>query len=62
MKVVVDPEVCQGHARCWEICPDVFSLDEEGHALVDDPNVPSELEGAVLDAVANCPERAISTT
>jgi hypothetical protein len=27
MKVTVDPEVCQGHARCWEICPEVFSLN-----------------------------------
>jgi ferredoxin len=62
MKVAVDADVCQGHARCWEICPDVFSLDEEGHALVAVADVPPELEEDVEEAVANCPERAISTT
>jgi len=62
MKVAVDADVCQGHARCWEICPEVFSLDEEGHALVAVADVPPELEEDVAEAVANCPERAISTT
>jgi ferredoxin len=62
MKVSVDPERCQGHARCWEICPDVFSLDEEGHADVVDAEVPLALEDDVRRAVRNCPERAIGLT
>jgi ferredoxin len=62
MKVSVDPERCQGHARCWEICPDVFSLDEEGHADVVDAEVPTALEDDVRRAVRNCPERAIDLT
>ena len=60
MKVVVDADQCQGHARCWERCPDVFSLDEEGHAFVASPDVPPELEADVWEAAANCPERAIT--
>jgi ferredoxin len=60
MKVSVESEVCQGHARCWQICPEVFSLDDEGHAVVLEPDVPSRLEGKVREAVANCPERAIA--
>ena len=32
MKVTVDPDRCQGHAQCWDLCPEVFSLDEEGHS------------------------------
>jgi ferredoxin len=60
MKVVVDPDRCQGHARCWEICPEVFSLDEEGHSVVPVADVPAELEAKVSRAVANCPERAIT--
>jgi ferredoxin len=62
MKVAVDPDVCQGHARCWEICPEVFELDDEGHATVEVADVPVALEAQVLEAVANCPERAISAT
>jgi ferredoxin len=62
MKVVVDAELCQGHARCWEICPEVFTLDEEGHSQAIVGVVPTELEPQVSEAVANCPERAISAT
>jgi ferredoxin len=59
VKVTVDPELCQGHARCWQICPEVFALDDEGHAHVPAPDVPVELEGKVVEAAGNCPERAI---
>jgi ferredoxin len=60
MKVAVDAELCQGHARCWDICPEVFGLDEEGHAVVLLEDVPPPLERGVRDAVVNCPERAIA--
>ncbi len=60
MKATVDPDRCQGHARCWEICPEVFDLDDEGHASVIVDVVPVELEDKARQAVINCPERAIS--
>ena len=60
MKVTVDPDVCQGHARCWEICPEVFSLNEEGNSMVSVPEVPAGFEAQVEKAAANCPERAIT--
>ena len=59
MKVSVDPDRCQGHARCWGICPEVFSLDDEGHAFVSVDEVPPELERKATQAADNCPERAI---
>jgi ferredoxin len=62
MKVTVDPALCQGHARCWDICPEVFSLDDEGHSYVSDAEVPPELETQARQAATNCPERAISLT
>ena len=62
MKVSVDPDLCQGHARCWQICPDVFDLDDEGHASVEVADVPADLVEKVHDAVRNCPERAITVT
>ena len=62
MRVAVDPELCQGHARCWDICPELFSLDDEGHGFVPVPDVPSELEAKAKEAVDNCPERAITLT
>lgn len=60
MKATVDGDLCQGHARCWEICPEVFDLDDEGHAVVLTPDVPAEHEAAARSAEANCPERAIT--
>jgi ferredoxin len=60
MKAAVDADICQGHARCWQICPEVFSLDEEGHSVVPAPEVPTALEAKVREAADNCPERAIT--
>ncbi|MGH3247700.1 MAG: ferredoxin [Trebonia sp.] len=62
MNVTVDPDRCQGHARCWDICPEVFSLNDEGNAEVLLPVVPAEFEAQVEKAAANCPERAITVT
>ena len=62
MKVTVDPDRCQGHARCWEICPEVFSLDEVGHSVAAPGEVPAALEAEVTKAAANCPERAITVS
>lgn len=59
MKAEVDAAKCQGHARCWEICPEVFVLDDEGFGSVQDPDVPVELEAKAREAADNCPERAI---
>jgi ferredoxin len=60
MKVTVDPDRCQGNAQCWEICPEVFSLDEEGHSVVSAAEVPAGLEAKASRAAGNCPERAIT--
>ena len=61
MHVSVDENLCQGHARCSLICPEVFDLDESGFSVVIAAHVPPEHEAAVKDAVLNCPERAITT-
>lgn len=60
MKVVIDENLCQGHARCILACPDVFDLDEQGHGIVLVDTVPPEYEIAVKRALGDCPESAIS--
>lgn len=60
MHVEVDSDVCQGHGRCYELCPDVFRPDELGFSVV--------VKGADIDgqadlvrrAAINCPERAVT--
>ena len=59
MKVAVDRNKCTGHARCHDICPEVFGSDELGYCVIADPDVPKDLEESAARAVANCPEGAL---
>jgi ferredoxin len=60
VKVQINPERCQGHGRCYDLAPGVFSDDDEGYGKVlgDDTMPPGKEHDARL-AAANCPERAI---
>lgn len=61
MRVEIDVERCQGHGRCASIAPEVFELDEQGHALLPGGGeVSGPAVHAALRAERNCPERAIS--
>ncbi|MCU1380596.1 MAG: ferredoxin [Acidimicrobiales bacterium] len=62
MKVVVDLGLCQGHGRCYDLAPDVFTADDDGYVelVVPDGEVAPEHEAQARAAVNNCPERAIS--
>jgi ferredoxin len=60
MKIVVIAEKCQGHARCYALSPELFSVDDYGQASVTgDGTVPAGLEEKAELAIANCPEFAI---
>jgi ferredoxin len=61
MKVAIDSSMCVGHAQCSAICPSVFGNDEFGYAvLIGDGTVREEDRADAADAVASCPEQAIS--
>jgi ferredoxin len=60
LKVKVDRERCQGHARCAALAPELFALDEFGNAReIGDGTVPDALADKAYLAKANCPELAI---
>jgi ferredoxin len=60
LKIHVDQDKCQGHARCKSLAPDLFELDEYGNAHeVGDGSVPARLEDKAWLAQANCPELAV---
>lgn len=60
MKLVVDRDRCQGHARCQAIAPELFEVDDvEQKSRVKADPVPPPLEEAARRAVRNCPEGAI---
>jgi ferredoxin len=60
LKVVVDASRCQGHARCYMTCPDVFEIDDQGQSRVKVDIVPTYLEERARRAVEACPESAIT--
>jgi ferredoxin len=63
LKIHVDQDKCQGHARCKSLAPELFELDEFGNAHeVGDGSVPAGIEDKAWLAKANCPEIAIEVT
>jgi ferredoxin len=62
MKVTVDDDQCRGHGVCVTICPEVFTLTDDGYAVASESEVPAEFEDAVRDAIDNCPEHAIKAS
>ena len=61
MRIAVDPEKCQGHARCYALAPEIFSIDDYGQSSVlGEGMVPEASEERARLAIANCPEFAIS--
>jgi ferredoxin len=60
LKIRVNQEKCQGHARCKSLAPELFDLDAFGNAHeVGDGTVPKGLEDKAWLAQSNCPEMAI---
>ncbi|HTO62745.1 MAG TPA: ferredoxin [Bradyrhizobium sp.] len=63
LKVHVDPDKCQGHARCKALAGELFDLDAYGNAHEKgDGTVRPGLEDKAYLARANCPENAINVT
>lgn len=60
MKVKVDHQRCQGHARCYALAPELFELDDSGYIRPGDVEVPLGKEALAQRAVRACPERALS--
>jgi ferredoxin len=60
MRVSVDDQRCRGHGVCTTLCPDVFSLTDDGYAVAVASDVPTGLEAATQEAIQCCPEQAIS--
>jgi len=58
--VRIDPEKCQGHARCHALAPELFELDEFGNARVcGSGQVAPALEDKAWMAKSNCHELAV---
>ncbi|TML63575.1 MAG: ferredoxin [Actinobacteria bacterium] len=63
MKVWIDQDLCTGDGLCEEICPDVFTLLDDGLAYVKEGSKvlsdPGGLEDAVVESAEECPGECI---
>ena len=62
MKVTVDEDRCRGHGMCLTLCPEVFSMTDDGYAIADPEEVPAASRTSAKEAIVNCPEQAIVET
>lgn len=63
LKIHVDQDKCQGHARCKSLAPELFELDKYGNSHeIGDGDVPDQLQEKAWLAQSNCPEIAIEIT
>ena len=60
MKILVDAQACQGHARCISEGPDVYVLDDQGYNSTNIDDVPPALQDQARRGALACPERAIT--
>ncbi len=58
--IEIDRSLCFGFGDCVDTAPGVFALDEEGKAVVLDPD--AEDLDFILEAAQNCPVDAIIVT
>jgi ferredoxin len=60
VRVIVDRDLCQGHAACVEEAPEVFDVPKGAHTVeVLQPEPPASLRAKVQAAVKYCPTRAL---
>jgi len=60
VKIILDPEMCTGHGRCYALAPHVFTSDDLGRCEIVQVEPDAEHEHAARIAVASCPEVALS--
>jgi ferredoxin len=59
VRITIDNSLCAGHAQCYLIAPELFTVDEQGYGVVLAEDSDESMRELALRAAANCPERAI---
>lgn len=60
IKIKADTQLCQGHARCYAIAPEIFELDEGGYIGFSERIITTDQEQRARQAIRACPEGALS--
>jgi ferredoxin len=59
VRIHVNPIMCEGHGLCAELLPELIRLDDWGYPIIDQPEVPGELERLARRAADVCPTLAL---
>ena len=59
-RIHIDPMLCDGHALCEAVAPQVFQMGDDERAHVLDVQITDALMPSVREAVRVCPCQAIS--
>lgn len=59
MKVLINQSGCVGHARCNNVAPALYSLDDNGYIASSGFSVPIGEERQAKRGARACPERVI---
>jgi len=59
VRIIVDRDLCQGHAACEGEAPAVFSVSKKGELTVLESNPTEDQRQAVELAVRYCPTHAL---
>ncbi len=60
MKVKVNADMCEGHAKCQAAAPEVFRVGDDDVSVVLVDEVPEALKEKVDRAIRLCPRQAIA--
>lgn len=58
-KILIDRDRCEGNARCVQLAPTVFLVDDQDQVQVIGEPGPAE-RAAVEAAIARCPRQALA--
>lgn len=59
MKAYVDKDTCIGCEACVGICPEVFSMDNDGKSVAIKEDISKSIENSAVEARDSCPVSAI---
>ncbi len=59
MRLRVNPIMCEAHGLCVELLPELIRRDEWGYPIIEQAQVPSELEDLARKAADACPTLAL---